>query len=112
MRPRRRMRRSLIQTYYLRRRTTAKNAEGGDVVVWSAPVGLEAVVWPASGRVQAQMYGERLKYIKNMEYSGDEPVQEGDGICVFVDAESDPDYEIKSIKPEYSPIRLELEKIL
>ena len=71
---------------------------------------IKATIWPASGKVQAEMYGERLAYIKNMEYEGKETMQEGDGICVFVDPESDPDYKIISIK-EYSPMLMELEKI-
>lgn len=46
----------------------------------------------------------------NRDYEGKETMQEGDGICVFVDPESDPDYKIISIK-EYSPMLMELEKI-
>ena len=39
-------------------------------------------------------------------------MQEGDGICVFVGPEAGPDYKIISIKPEYSPKVMELERII
>lgn len=104
------MRRSLMKDYHLRKRVVEKDKEGGSVVSYEAAVPIKATIWPASGKVQAEMYGERLAYIKNMEYEGKETMQEGDGICVFVDPESDPDYKIISIK-KYSPMLMELEKI-
>lgn len=104
------MRRSLMKNYHLRKRIVEKDKEGSSVVSYEAAVPIKATIWPASGKVQAEMYGERLAYIKNMEYEGSETMQEGDGICVFVSPESDPDYKIISIK-EYSPMMMELEKI-
>ncbi len=88
-----------------------KNEEGGSKVSYGEAVKIEAIIWPAGGRVQAEMYGERLSYIKNMEYEGTEELAEGDGICVFTGAEELPDYKIISIKPEYSPMVLELERV-
>ena len=87
------MRRSLMKDYHLRKRVVEKDKEGGSVVSYEAAVPIKATIWPASGKVQAEMYGERLAYIKNMEYEG-----------------KDPDYKIISIK-EYSPMLMELEKI-
>lgn len=104
------MRRSLMKNYHLRKRIVEKDKEGGSVVSYEAAVPIKATIWPASGKVQVEMYGERLAYIKNMEYEGSETMHEGDGICVFVSPESDPDYKIISIK-EYSPMMMELEKI-
>lgn len=106
-----RMRRSLMKKYHLRKRVPKKDKEGGSITDYAEAVEINATIWPASGRVQAEMYGERLTYIKNMEYEGNETMQEGDGICVFVGPESTPDYKIISIKPEYSPKLMELEKI-
>ena len=78
--------------------------------------------------MQAQQYGERLNYIRNMRISGkyeikpDEKgrlhyiledgtdIQESDGICLFVGKDATPDYKIISIKP-YSILRLEVEKL-
>ena len=106
-----RMRRDLMKTYHLRRKTTEKGPEGTVIPVYAAAVEIKATIWAASGRVQAEMYGERLTYIKNMEYEGPEAMQEGDGICVFVGPDDEPDYKIISIKPERSPKQMEFEKI-
>lgn len=105
------MRRSQMKSYNLKRRVVTKNREGGPEVSYEAAVPIKATIWPAGGRIQAEMYGERLSYIKNMEYEGQEEMKEGDGICVFVDADADPDYKIISIKPELTPKLMELEKI-
>lgn len=105
------MRRTLIKQYYLRKRNTTKNNEGGFETNYQEAVPIEAVIWSAGGKTQAQMYGERLTYIKNMEYGGNEDIQENDGICVFVQPDNEPDYKVISIKPEYSPKILELERI-
>ncbi len=88
-----------------------RDKEGGSITDYAEPVEIEATIWPAGGRVQAEMYGERLSYIKNMEYGGSVEMQEGDGICVFVGPEEKPDYKIISIKPEHSPKVMELEKL-
>lgn len=88
-----------------------RDKEGGSITDYAEPVEIEATIWPAGGRVQAEMYGERLSYIKNMEYGGSVEMQEGDGVCVFVGPEEKPDYKIISIKPEYSPKVMELEKL-
>lgn len=100
-----------MKNYHLRKRVVQKDKEGSSIVTYEAAVPIKAIIWPAGGRVQAEMYGERLTYIKNMEYEGREAMQEGDGICVFVGPEDDPDYKIVSIKPEYNPKLMELEKI-
>ncbi len=106
-----RMRKSLMKPYNLKRRVPAKDNEGNSYNTWDEAVEIEAAIWSASGRIQAEMYGERLKYIKNMQYDGTETMQEGDGICVYVGPESNPDYKIISIKPDYSPLEMELERI-
>jgi hypothetical protein len=104
------MRRSLIKTYSLRRRTVTKDKEGGSVTNYGAAVPIEAVIWQASGQIKALQYGERLDYIKNMEYAGDEEIHENDGICVDVDGESTPDYTIKSINRDNKPWIITLER--
>ena len=106
-----RMRETMKKKYHLKRRKVSKNSEGGSIVSYEAAVEIEATIWPAGGRVQAEMYGERLAYFKNMEYDGPEHLQEGDGICVFVAPDKEPDYKIKSIKPEYTPKVIELEAL-
>lgn len=100
-----------MKQYHLRKRVVSKDSEGSPVVSYEAAVEITATIWQASGKVQAQMYGERLAYIKNMEYAGPETMQEGDGICVNVAGDADPDYKIISINVDHSPKRMELERI-
>ena len=89
----------------------SRDKEGGSITEYAEPVEIKATIWPAGGRVQSEMYGDRLSYIKNMEYGGSEEMQEGDGICVCVGPDEKPDYKIISIKPEYNPKVMELEKL-
>ena len=100
-----------MKKYSLRKRQVVKNSEGGTDVSYQAAIEILATIWPAGGRVQAEMYGEKLKYMKNMEYSGSETMQEGDGICVFVGPTDDPDYKIVSIQPEHDPKVMMLERM-
>ena len=106
-----RIRRSLLKPYHLRRRTVVKDDEGGSIEGYDAAVPIEAVIWSAGGRVQAQMYGEKLSYIKNMEYEGTEVIREGDGICVGVSHEANPDYKVISVNDDYVPVRITLERM-
>lgn len=112
--------------YYLKKKTIVTDDEGGKYDGWSEPVEVKANIYPASGKLQAEIYGERLNYIRNMLIDGHYAVNysnnkmnyifdkftltEGDGICVYVDKDSVPDYKIISIKP-YSHLFVELEKI-
>ena len=105
------MRRKLKKTYYLRKRIQKKTPEGSSYTDYDEAIEIKARIWSASGRIQAEVYGEKLTYIKNMEYDGQESMQEGDGICVFVGAEEAPDYKIISIKHEYNPKVMELEAL-
>lgn len=107
-----RMRQSVKKTYYWRAHIEAKDTEGGSIDSWAAPVAIEARIWPAGGRVQAEEYGQRLAYMKNMLYEGAEALMEGDGICVDVAADQDPDYRIVSMQREYHPLVIELEKVI
>ncbi|MEW9991810.1 hypothetical protein [Clostridium butyricum] len=98
------------KTYYLKKKTIVTDDEGGKYPGYSDSIEIKANIWPASGKLQAEIYGERLKYILNMLYDGTVELNEGDGICVYVDKGSDPDYKIISIK-NFSHLTIELEKI-
>lgn len=99
------------KTYYLKRKTLIEDSEGGKYSGYSdEAIEIEANIYPANGRLQAEIYGERLKYIQNMLYDGSETLNEDDGICVYVSKDSEPDYKIISIK-RYSHMMIELEKI-
>ncbi len=98
------------KTYYLKRKTVIEDNEGGKYPGYSEPIKIQANIYPASGKLQAEIYGERLNYILNMLYDGPQTISEGDGICVYVSKESEPDYKVISIK-RYSHLFIELEKI-
>ena len=122
------MRRSRIKTFYLRKANTAKDDEGCTSVDYGNPVSFQGESWPAGGRVQAEMYGNRLSYIRNVKIDGkydittDEKgmphyvfqngmdIMENDGVCLYVPQNMSPDYKIVSIKP-YKQLLLEVEKI-
>ncbi len=106
-----RMRKSQKKAHNMRRRVIKKNSEGGDVEAYAEAIEIEATIWQASGKVQAEMYGERLAYMKNMEYEGAETITEGDGICVNVPGDEDPDYKVTSKNADHSPIIFLLERI-
>lgn len=121
-----RLKRSRIQTYYLRPRIPIRDSEGGTYEDYGTAHPFRGEVWPASGKVQAEMYGERLSYIRNVRIEGKYvittdrngkehyvypdglDVTESDGLCLY--SNEKPDYRIISIKP-YTHIKLEVEKI-
>lgn len=122
-----RIKRSRLCDLYLRKRITQKDKEGVTSEGWDEPVAFKGEQWPASGSIQVQQYGNRLNYILNMKLDGKYTIlpgkhgasydfgdglifQEQDGICVYADKKSDPDYRIISIKP-YRQLKMELEKI-
>ncbi len=97
-------------TYYLKKKIVIEDDEGGKYPGYSEAIKIEANIYPASGKLQAEIYGERLNYILNMLYEGSESINEGDGICVYVSNDNEPDYKVISIK-KYSHLFIELEKI-
>lgn len=106
-----RMSRRLQKTYTLKHRQVTRNTEGGDVESWADPVEIRATIWQASGKIFVEMYGERLAYMRNMEYEGEEVINENDGICVFVSADTQPDYRVVSVNADHKPVLYLLEAI-
>ena len=103
------MRKSQMKTYNLRKRIVSKNSEGGSVVSYDNAVKIQAIIWQASGAMDIKTYGERVNYIKHMHYEGDITIKEGDGICVNVSADKEPDYYVKAINTDFKPVQIELE---
>jgi len=97
------------KTYYLKKKTIIEDNEGGKYPGYSEPIEIKANISPANGKLQAVIYGLRLIYILNLVYDGSVQLVEGDGICVYVSKDSEPDYKIISIK-RYSHLVIELEK--
>lgn len=106
------MKRDLI-TVYLRRATITQDEEFNDVIAWESPIALEVNVQSASSAVNATIYGSKLSSMKSCKYQGNELKEgrdENNGICLYVDKDSDPDYKIKSIQPYSTHINVMLER--
>lgn len=122
-----RLRRNRITTIYHRKQETVKDAEGCTIEEYGTATALKGEIWPAGGRIQAEQYGEKLDYIRNLRLSGKyeitatdkrtvytlstgAEISEGDGLCLYVNGDTDPDYRIISIKP-YRFLTIEVEKV-
>lgn len=123
-----RMKRSRIETYFLRKAFTVKDGEGNTSTDYDKAITFQGESWPAGGKVQAELYGNRLSYIRNVKVNGKYVIKpdekgmlhyifengmdiiENDGVCLYVSADMTPDYRIISIKP-YQPLLLEVERI-
>lgn len=109
-----RLRRKQLNQYYLKAQVSEKNNEGSSYETYSdVPFYFMADISPASGQLQAEIYGVRLSYILNMLC---EPfsIKENDGICVYVKSNQSPDYKVISIRRyegKIPHISCELEKI-
>ena len=105
-----------------------KDSEGSTSEEYGAASSISGESWPASGKVQAQQYGQRLNYIRNVRINGKyvshpddkgnvhfiledgTDIQELDGIHLYTVKDQKPDYKIIAIKP-YRFLTLEVERI-
>ena len=65
-----RIKRSRLNTFYLKKRISKKDKEGCSTEEWGTGVPFVGEQWPASGKVQVQQYGDRLNYILNLKLDG------------------------------------------
>lgn len=75
-----RLRENRLHTYYHRKRIIEKDNEGCVTERYDLDIPFRGEFWPASGKVQAEQYGIRLNYIKNLRISEGyriEPDKEG-----------------------------------
>lgn len=122
-----RLKRNRLKQYHHRKAVPKKDNEGNFYIEYEKAKPFMAEVWPAGGKLQAELYGQRLSYIRNCRIDGsykiqtsnngkvsyifdDLEVREGDGICLNVPGESDPDFKIIAIRP-YRNLYMEMEKI-
>lgn len=104
------MQRKRMKKFHLRRCITTKDNEGNLITAYGDALTDYAVIWPAGGKVQAEMYGLRLAYMININYYGYMDIKENDGLCINAGKYDEPDYRVISIK-EYSKFRfIEAEK--
>lgn len=123
-----RLRQNRIEQYFHCKRNVVKDGEGSTSEEYGEPSPFYGESWPASGKVQAQQYGQRFSYIRNLKIDGSYSVKtdekgkvhyilengadimELDGICIFTGESQNPDYKVISIKP-YRFLTLEVEKL-
>lgn len=121
-----RLKRSRLKKYPIRQRIIEKDKEGVPIESYGDAFSVIAEIWPAGGKVQAEVYGEKLAYMKNCRIDDPYTVvmengrsayrvagkifREQDGFCVDVTGKEKPDYKIVSIRP-YRKLYLELERI-
>lgn len=103
------MLRNRLKMFYLRKNQPIKDNEGNVIESFDNALEDEAIIWPAGGRMQAELYGLRLTNILNINYYGDLNIQENDGLCINVGAEEEPDYKVVSVKqyPKFKLIEAE-----
>lgn len=100
---------SNFKSYNLHKYKVTVTNEGAKITYFSEDFEvIRAEIYPASGKVQSSIYGERLNYILNAIVRIGVPISEKDGICVNSDTVN---YRVISIK-EYTYHKiLELELI-
>lgn len=122
-----RMKRSRTRALYFKNKNVTKDKEGVPNISYGTPFKFIGEIWPASSKLQVEMYGDRVNSIMNCkikghyiieqeegvtyyEFENRKIIKEGDGLCVNVKKKESPDYRIISIKP-YKPLTLEVEKL-
>ena len=93
----RRMRQTLKSTYYLRKATETKDSEGSTYKTWGNAEEIQAIIRHISDTERIAQYGERADSMLKMQYEGSTSIKIGDGVCVYVESTSDPDYIVKFI---------------
>lgn len=104
-----RLRQRDLKTYYVKPFKPIKDDEGSLTDGYDAAYEIIASIQPLSGQVAATEYGQTLQYMLSMRLNNLGSIKEKDGVCVYVDSTSEPDYEVISIKPWTIPV-LELKK--
>lgn len=104
------MLRNKLKTFHLRKSGSRKNNEGAVTEYFEPAVEDKAIIWPASGRMQAELYGLRLTNILNVNYYGALNIAENDCLCIDVGANEEPDYKVISVKKYPKFMLIEAEK--
>lgn len=105
-----RLKKNRLKSYNLRKFRVIKTDEGIKREGYSdETIEIKAEVWPASGSLQAELYGERLKYILNANVEKSTEIAEKDSLCI--DNPNQVTHRVISIKTYSNHKVLELEQI-
>ena len=121
-----RLRRNRLRQFHHREAIPRKDSEGSSFIDYGSAVAFMAEEWAAGGKLQVELYGQRLPNIRNLRIDGrysEQPgkklqyaveggpvISPGDGICLYVSADSAPDYKVVAIYP-YNYLTLECERL-
>ena len=93
------MRLKRLKPLNLKKFQKVKDNEGGVSEGFSSSaVLIEAEICPARSKRQVEIYGPKINDILNMNYQGEDIIEIGDGLCVYVSSDKDPDYRVISKK--------------
>ncbi|QBF00050.1 hypothetical protein PMF13cell1_05646 [Blautia producta] len=122
-----RLKQNRLTEYQHRKAILARDSEGGSYTEYGPAETITAEMWTGGGKMQAEMYGNRLPNIRNLRLQGKykevpgmngkvsyqldngPEIAAGDGICIYAAVDQEPDYQIVSIYP-YTYLTLEVEK--
>lgn len=105
------MRKNKMKPYQTYLKSSGKDAEGiPNMIFDKKDKEIEAEIWPASGKVQAEMYGMKLAYIMNMITDKRNEITEDMGIDVLGSGKAD--HKVISKKAYTKHIVYELERII
>lgn len=123
-----RLKRSRLHEYYHRQAVQKKDGEGSTCTKYAGAVPFLAEMWAGGGEAQEKMYGTELPNIRNLRIDGkyreisesrgkisyrlsDGPtITVNDGVCIYTDPQSEPDYQVVAIYP-YRFLTLEVKKL-
>lgn len=110
-----RLRKKGLMTVYLKKHGTFKDEYKNSYTGYAKEYKpLKMNVQAAGGTLNAQIYGEKLAYMKAGKYQGSELIEgqnEKDGLCIYVKPTEEPDYKIISIQTFSDHINLMLERL-
>lgn len=86
-----------LSTVFLRLRTSVKDSEGVVTALYGTPQEFKADIASNTGVVQAMSYGERAQYMRTLTVWDDISLSEGDGVCIKVGGNEEPDYSIVAV---------------
>lgn len=97
---------------YLRKRVVAgRDAYREPIVEWGEPIEIRCSLQPLTNRVDAELYGLRMRTMRRLIYSGPVQLQPGDCLCVDVGADGEPDYRVEEALPWASHLTCVIERI-
>lgn len=105
-----RLRQKHLKQYYVRPCITVEGPEGSETRSYGVAYSVMASIQPLEGTVIAQEYGVEAKYMKAMRVEKLGNIKEGDGVCVYVESDKNPDYIVDNILPYTIPF-LTLKKV-